>query len=388
MVGIAACSSGGSTASTAATTNPVSVHATKSTLLLGVDGDWSGITSEDAQPELAGIKAWASWTNANGGINGHPVQLIVEDDQGNPATGLANVEDLVQNKHVIALVGVYANTTEPTWASYVESKNIPVVGGEEDTDVWLTNPDFFPSAEPGLGVIATEAYIAKLAGGGLATINLAGVQDVGPLIQAFQAATAKDGVAYRFHTTVSAASPSYTAACLAAQQSGAKVLALQLDTNTATRVSTDCFSQGYKPSYLVPSEVYASSMLGQSQFNDAYVPSPTFLWFGGTPVAMQFRTAMAKYQPSAPLNPNSTEGWTAGLLFGAAAEHIGADPTSQDILNGLYALPANDTLGGASPGATFSRGKPALPSGCFFLAQIQGSDLTAPRGDAPVCPST
>jgi branched-chain amino acid transport system substrate-binding protein len=96
---------------------------------------------------------------------------------------------------------------------------------------------------------------------------------------------------------------------------------------------------------------------------------------------------MAKYQPGAQLGPNSTAGWAAGLLFQAAAAHIGANPTSQDILSGLYALPANDTLGGASPGATFSRGKPAVPSGCFFLAQIQGGKLTAPRGDAPVCPA-
>jgi branched-chain amino acid transport system substrate-binding protein len=262
-----------------------------------------------------------------------------------------------------------------------------VVGGEEDTAVWVTNPDFFLSAEPGLGVITTEAYVAKLAGGGFATVNLAGVQDVGPLIQAFEAAAAKDGVAYRFHTTVSAASPTYTAACIAAEQAGAKVVGLQLDPDTASRVSSGCYAQGYKPTYLVPSGAYAPAMLGQPQFSGTYVPSPNFLWFAGTTVATQFRAAMAKYEPGAQLGPNSTAGWASGLLFQAAAAHIGASPTSQDILNGLYALPANDTLGGASPGATFSRDKPAVPSGCFFLAQIQGGKLTAPRGNTPVCPS-
>jgi branched-chain amino acid transport system substrate-binding protein len=390
---VAACSSTSSGSSSSATSPAAAGTAssvaggTKSALLLGVDGGWSGPTSESALPELAGVKAWAAWVNAQGGLDGHPVQLIVEDDQGNPATGLANVEDLVQNKHVIALVGVHANSTEPTWASYVESRHIPVVGGEEDTAVWVTNPDFFLSAEPGLGVIATEAYVAKLAGGGFATVNLAGVQDVGPLLQAFQAAAAKDGVAYRFHTTVSAASPNYTAACVAAEQSGAKVVGLQLDPNTGGRVSADCYAQGYKPTYLVPSGAYAPEMLGQPQFSGTYVPSPNFLWFASTPVAARFRTAMAKYQPGSQFGPNSTAGWAAGLLFQAAAAHIGANPTSQDILNGLYALPANDTLGGASPGATFSQGKQAVSSGCFFLAQIQGGKLTAPKGNTPVCPS-
>lgn len=388
---VAGCSSSSSSAASGqaagGATSPVSAGGAKSPLPLGVEGGWSGPTSESALPELAGVKAWAAWVNAQGGINGHPVQLIVEDDQGSPARGLANVEDLVQNKHVIALVGVHANSTEPTWASYVESRHIPVIGGEEDTTVWVTNPDFFPSAEPGLGVIATEAYVAKLAGGGFATINLAGVQDVGPLIQAFQAAAAKDGVGYTFHTTVSAASPNYTAACIAAKQAGASVVGLQLDPNTGGRVSADCYAQGYKPTYLVPSGAYAPAMLGQQQFNGTYIPSPNFLWFAGTPVATHFRAAMAKYQPTAQLGPNSTAGWAAGLLFQAAAAHIGANPVSQDILSGLYALPANETLGGASPGAIFSRGKPAVPSGCFFLAQVQGSKLTAPRGNAPVCPA-
>lgn len=96
----------------------------------------------------------------------------------------------------------------------------------------------------------------------------------------------------------------------------------------------------------------------------------------------------AKYQPSASLGPNSAAGWTAGLLFKAAAADIGAQPTSQDILTGLYALPANDNLGGASPGAAFASGKPAVPSGCFFLAQIQDGKLTAPKGAAPICPTS
>ena len=389
---VAACSSSSAGRSSSASSPAAGATAvpaaagTKAPLLLGVDGGWSGPTSESALPELAGVKAWAASVNSQGGINGHPVQLIVEDDQGNPATGLADVEDLVQNKHVIALVGVHANSTEPTWASYVESRHIPVVGGEEDTAVWVTNPDFFPSAEPGLGVIGTEADVAKLAGGGFATINLAGVQDVGPLIQAFQAAAAKDGVAYNFHTTVSAASPSYTAACIAAEQSGAKVVGLQLDPNTASRVSAGCYAQGYKPTYLVPSGAYAPTMLGQPQFSGTYVPSPNFLWFTNTPVATQFSAAMAKYQPGAQLGPNSTAGWAARLLFQAAAAHIGADPTSQDILNGLYALPGQRHPGRSQPRYDVHPGQAGGTLGLLLPGPGSGQQAHGAAGQCPGLP--
>ena len=33
------------------------------------------------------LKAWAEWKNANGGINGHPVKLIIEDDGSNADQG-------------------------------------------------------------------------------------------------------------------------------------------------------------------------------------------------------------------------------------------------------------------------------------------------------------
>src|SRR5260370_15582558 len=33
--------------------------------------------------------AWAAWINANGGLGGHPVQVVVMDDKGDPATAQA-----------------------------------------------------------------------------------------------------------------------------------------------------------------------------------------------------------------------------------------------------------------------------------------------------------
>ena len=36
---------------------------------------------------------------------GHPVKLTIIDDKGDPATGLAAAQKLVQQDHVIAIVG-------------------------------------------------------------------------------------------------------------------------------------------------------------------------------------------------------------------------------------------------------------------------------------------
>ena len=49
-------------------------------------------------------QAWANTVNAAGGINGHPVKTILVDDQSNPGNSLTDVEKLVNEDHVVALV--------------------------------------------------------------------------------------------------------------------------------------------------------------------------------------------------------------------------------------------------------------------------------------------
>ena len=79
-------------------------------------------------------------------------------------------------------------------------------------------------------------------------------------------------------------------------------------------------------------------------------------------------------------------GWTGGALFGAAAANLPAKPTPAAVFTALYALPKNDTLGGLTPPLKFHSGAPASQVTCFFLAQIKGGQLTAPKGTAPICP--
>jgi branched-chain amino acid transport system substrate-binding protein len=51
-------------------------------------------------------QAYFSCLNANGGVNGHPVQLFIETDQTNPAQIAAAAKKLIQTDHVVGIVGV------------------------------------------------------------------------------------------------------------------------------------------------------------------------------------------------------------------------------------------------------------------------------------------
>ena len=94
---LGACSSSkkSSTGGGSSTTAGASSAATGTAIDIGVVGTASGPqASSSAQYETV-APAWAAWVNANGGINGHQVKVITEDDGGNAATAQSQVETLI-----------------------------------------------------------------------------------------------------------------------------------------------------------------------------------------------------------------------------------------------------------------------------------------------------
>ena len=60
-------------------------------IVLGSVGTYSATTGNFSDPGKPAILAWASWVNAHGGINGHPVKLIVKDNMNNEAQAVSEV---------------------------------------------------------------------------------------------------------------------------------------------------------------------------------------------------------------------------------------------------------------------------------------------------------
>jgi branched-chain amino acid transport system substrate-binding protein len=63
----------------------------------GAPGDWSSSTDS--------AKAYFDCVNANGGLNGRPIQYLVEDDQWNPEAAAQGAAKLVNDKKAVAMVG-------------------------------------------------------------------------------------------------------------------------------------------------------------------------------------------------------------------------------------------------------------------------------------------
>ena len=84
-----------------------------------------------------------------GGLNGHPVKLIVVDDGGDPARHKAAKQDLVERKGVQAFVGDGEPLAGESSVDYITSKGIPMVGNEGGSDWYHKSPMYFPQAPNG-----------------------------------------------------------------------------------------------------------------------------------------------------------------------------------------------------------------------------------------------
>jgi branched-chain amino acid transport system substrate-binding protein len=81
----------------------------------------------DASDAYRADEAFVQMINAQGGINGHKLQLDIKDDQGDPSVGRPAFEQIVQEDHALALVGECGPVTDATIVNEINQLQIPVV---------------------------------------------------------------------------------------------------------------------------------------------------------------------------------------------------------------------------------------------------------------------
>jgi branched-chain amino acid transport system substrate-binding protein len=399
VVALGACgsSSGGGGSSSTATSSSAAAAATVASstakgapIVVGSVCSCSGLhASATARVKDVSV-AWADAVNARGGINGHPVKMIVKDDGSDPAQALKIVKDLVQNQHVMAIVGD-DSLVDQAWAPYVASTGVPVVGGFSFEAPFVTNPSFFASG--------TQVPVATL--GTMTLAKQAGKKKMGILYCAETPACAQFdpigkgsaklvGLGYT-SGKVSATAPSYTAPCLAMKSAGADALFVVHNGAVVQRIVDGCAEQGYRPLQVAQMNAVEPGWLKDPNFEGAVLSSPTALYSDAAQAAVkEMLDALDKYAPglrdSAGFNPNVIYPWTAGKLFEAAATSAAIKPTSTpaDVKKGLYGL-KNETLGGLTPPLNFTAGQPAFVP-CYFTVGLQGGKFVPRNGDKPTCP--
>jgi len=92
-----------------------------STIKIGLEAPLTGDYAEEGKGFQNAIQLLVDKTNAAGGLNGQKVQLVVEDDKGDPKEAALVADRLISNK-VMAVIGGYnSSATEPASKIYSDA---------------------------------------------------------------------------------------------------------------------------------------------------------------------------------------------------------------------------------------------------------------------------
>ena len=117
---------------------PAGAAAGKSPIVIGYITSETGVASSNFSDGPGGAQARIDLQNAHGGVNGHPLKLVVEDDQSGVSSNQTAAEDLVSNKK--AMVVIQYSALGFGSARYLQQQGIPVVGSAFDGPEWGQQP--------------------------------------------------------------------------------------------------------------------------------------------------------------------------------------------------------------------------------------------------------
>jgi branched-chain amino acid transport system substrate-binding protein len=393
-LGVAACSSSSSSSSSssgAAASGTSAAAAPKGALIkIGVIGSLTGAQASSSDQGATVAPAWAAWINANGGLSGHPVQVIVMDDKGDPATAQAAGQQFIADG--VSAIIVSSDNLVSAFDSAALAKGIPLIGGPSDENDWYAKAGMFPTMTGIVNGLAAQVAVAAQYGHAKKFANLycaevAACAQANPILQGAAKAA---GIGYS-QLAVSSTAASYTAQCLQLKQEGVDYAQLNFATAAAVRFVQNCQAQGYNPTWGSSEQSIGAAYSSLQNFT-AYGPAFSFPSVAGAAPVDQFRSVMEKYAT----NNNWREGTASFTWDGLQAlaqavkdENIPAATavTAADVTAGLYSF-KNVNLGGElANGLTYTKSKPfgITANACYFVVGMKDGQTTAPAGLTPQC---
>src|ERR1700733_1788807 len=385
----APASTAAGTPASASASSSASSSASGTPFVVGAMGSFTGAGAGSTADAKTVFQDWVDATNAAGGINGHPVQADIVDDQNTPSVAVANATKLVDQDHVQVIFDL-SDDLESTWAKIVDTAKVPVLGQSEGP-TFGTDANFYPTGttvEPlvwGELKAASMAKVSKISS--LYCAEIASCAESVPLITALGKTV---GISLAYSAAISSTASSYTAQCLGSKGAGANGVTVGAASEVALSVAASCATQGYKPVYVTTAGEMTTPWLKQSALNGAIGNTQDVPWFDDSiPATQAMQAAISKYSPSvltsASYGATATIGWAAGTVFATVAKTAGLTPTSSPTaVAAALDTVKNDTFGGITPPITYTAGKPAQVA-CSFVAGISNGKWTEPIGLKTIC---
>jgi branched-chain amino acid transport system substrate-binding protein len=149
VIALAACSSSSSTSTTAGSANSGSTpsgSAQAAPITIGLFAPLAASAGGYGVPIQAGLNLYINQVNAQGGVNGHKIDVQAQDNQGTSSGGVTSVQKLLaSNPEPVAILGGFYSDSTVAALPIIERAQVPLlVDGAASTSITKTpNPWVF-----------------------------------------------------------------------------------------------------------------------------------------------------------------------------------------------------------------------------------------------------
>jgi branched-chain amino acid transport system substrate-binding protein len=346
----------------------------------------SGEFASQFSPNVPGVQAWVDYENANGGIDGHHINLKVYDNQSNPTSAVANAHQAVESGAVAII------DTDPlfdSYATYLASQQEPVFGWGITPGFYGTNKSNFFSFIGNLTTGASDTATKFFLQNGNRS-KWAELSDPSPAdsldIKAVAAALPSQGgqLVYSNYSIDPSNSASLLSVAQAVKNSGAQIVQIASTGSSEPQLQADLAQVGASNIWVVSGSDYAANLPQQfgSGLNNYTFESFTAPPFDSAQGVQTYVSAMKQYQPSADYNVfNSLVGWSGASLLGATIDnlHGGAVTKSSLISSGNSLQGVTDNGLWAPVSYPTERTEPVK---CLSFSQVQNGKWVLISGTA------
>lgn len=384
-VGSSGAASGGSTA-------------TKSPYTIGFITSQTGGASSSYAGSERGAVARIDALNAAGGIDGHPLKIVMYDD-ASTAAGNQTAAQLLIQKNVL---GVVDDTSFAFGgAAALTRAKIPVTGASIDGPEWGLSSNMFsviaPTETPVNGRMYTYTSLVNV----FKTIGITKLAQVGYEIpsvtqaasQTFQL-SAQAGISKCYNNnTISFGANDFTAVVLAIKSSGCDGVYVPMLLTSEIAIAQGLKSAGSTAKLISPSVAYDQNVLDSpaslSALSGDYTAAEVDLT-NPSPGSQTMLANLKKYAnySSKIANLNTVFAYIGSDALIKGIQMAGSDPTPSKVIAALRTVNSYDGGGILPSPVTFEGyGTPAmfLPTECEPLFQITSSGFVPANGGKPVC---
>ncbi len=333
----AAC---GSSASSTPTSSSPSTSKPQSPYVLHAIVSATGSGAAVGAAEVAALKGAESYVNSTGGIDGHPLQISIQDNQTSPATSVSLASNLIASKVPIILAGTLGSTVVPVDKLVTSSGPViwnmtPVVDGPPNSYIFADSASL-PQLILASMVFAHEQGWTRIAA--LTTSDTSGVTGLNSLMAALKV-PALSGIKVVANETFDPSSIS-----VAPQLAVIKASNPQAVFEWSTGTPTTIFYQDYAQAGMTSIPVITGYGNAEPTILEKFANQlPTYLYFanerfelGSSPLTGSAATITKAFETElkaqgAAADADAVLAWDPVMIVVAALRHLGVNATATQL---------------------------------------------------------